>query len=59
MDKIRVLLADDHTVLRQGIAQALELQEDMVVVAQASNGQEAVSLGDWAGELSTWGCQLG
>jgi DNA-binding NarL/FixJ family response regulator len=44
MDKIRVLLADDHTVLRQGIAQALELQEDMTVVAQAANGIEAVRL---------------
>ncbi len=44
MDKIRVLLADDHTVLRQGIAQALELQGDMTVVAQASNGVEAVRL---------------
>jgi DNA-binding NarL/FixJ family response regulator len=44
MDKIRVLLADDHTVLRQGIAQALELQDDMTVVAQASNGSEAVEM---------------
>ncbi len=44
MDKIRVLLADDHTVLRQGIAQALELQGDMTVVAHASNGVEAVRL---------------
>lgn len=44
MEKIRVLLADDHTVLRQGIAQALELQGDMSVVAQASNGAEAVKL---------------
>jgi len=44
MDNIRILLADDHTVLRQGIAQALELQSDMSVVAQASNGAEAVSL---------------
>jgi DNA-binding NarL/FixJ family response regulator len=44
MDKIRVLLADDHTVLRQGIAQALELQGDIEVVAQAANGREAVAL---------------
>lgn len=44
MDKISVLLADDHTVLRQGIAQALELQGDMQVVAQAANGREAVAL---------------
>jgi len=44
MEEIRVMLADDHTVLRQGIAQALELQQDMTVVAQASNGVEAVKL---------------
>lgn len=44
MEKIRILLADDHTVLRQGIAQALELQGDMTVVAQASTGAEAVTL---------------
>lgn len=43
MEKIRVLLADDHTVLRQGIAQALELQGDIEVVAQAANGREAVA----------------
>ena len=44
MDKIRILLADDHTVLRQGIAQALELQGDMTVVAEAATGREAVTL---------------
>lgn len=44
MEKIRVLLADDHTVLRQGIAQALELQGDMTVVAQAPDGAKAVML---------------
>ncbi len=41
---IRILLADDHTVLRQGMAQALNMQPDMTVVAQASNGVEAVQL---------------
>lgn len=44
MAEIRLLLADDHTVLRQGIAQVLELQPDMTVVAQAQNGVEAVKL---------------
>lgn len=44
MSQIRIMLADDHTVLRQGIAQALEVQADMTVVAQASNGSEAVEL---------------
>jgi DNA-binding NarL/FixJ family response regulator len=41
---IRILLADDHNVLRQGVAQALEIQSDMTVVAQANNGVEAVKL---------------
>lgn len=44
METMRVLLADDHTVLRQGIGQVLESQDDMQVVAQASNGEEAIQL---------------
>ena len=42
--KIRILLADDHTVLRQGMAQAISFQPDMEVVAQAANGREAIAL---------------
>lgn len=44
MSDIRILLADDHTVLRQGMAQVLESQPDLTVVAQASTGEEAVAL---------------
>ncbi len=44
MSEIRVLLADDHNVLRQGMAQVLEAQPDITVVAQASNGKEAYRL---------------
>lgn len=44
MKDIRILLADDHNVLRQGIAQLLDLQPDMQVVAEASDGREAVQL---------------
>jgi DNA-binding NarL/FixJ family response regulator len=43
-DEIRVVLADDHNVLRQGMEQALNAQPDMTVVGQASNGVEAVAL---------------
>jgi len=39
---IRVLLADDHAVLRDGLAALLETQEGMTVVAQARDGREAV-----------------
>jgi DNA-binding NarL/FixJ family response regulator len=42
--KINVLIADDHAMLRQGIKQILELESDIAVVAQASNGDEAVKL---------------
>ena len=44
MDKIRVLLADDHVVLREGTRELLEREEDLVVVAEAGDGEEAVRL---------------
>ncbi|MCX8131877.1 MAG: response regulator transcription factor [Clostridia bacterium] len=44
MSKIRVLIADDHSMVRQGLKQILELEDDITVVAQASNGSEAVRL---------------
>jgi DNA-binding NarL/FixJ family response regulator len=40
--KIRVLCADDHPLMRDGIASALHAQSDIEVVAEASNGREAV-----------------
>jgi two-component system response regulator NreC len=41
---IRVLLADDHTIVRQGIRMVLEAMGDITVVAEAGDGQEAVDL---------------
>lgn len=41
---IRVLLADDHVVVRAGTRQLLERHPDIEVVGEASNGQEAVEL---------------
>jgi DNA-binding NarL/FixJ family response regulator len=41
---IRVLLADDHVVVRAGIRQFLEQSADIQVVAEASNGQEACEM---------------
>jgi DNA-binding NarL/FixJ family response regulator len=38
---IRILLADDHAVVRAGIRQFLEQAQDLQVIAEASNGQEA------------------
>jgi DNA-binding NarL/FixJ family response regulator len=39
---IRILTVDDHQLLREGIAAVLDGQEDMSLVGQASNGQEAI-----------------
>jgi DNA-binding NarL/FixJ family response regulator len=43
-DVIRVILADDHAVVRKGIHDFLEEEEDIQVVAEATNGEEAVAL---------------
>jgi DNA-binding NarL/FixJ family response regulator len=40
--KIKVLCADDHPLMRDGIASALRAQSDMEMIAEASNGREAV-----------------
>jgi len=42
MEKIRVLLADDHAVLRAGLRLLLDAQADMEVVGEASTGDQAV-----------------
>jgi NarL family two-component system response regulator LiaR len=41
MDKISVLIVDDHAVVRQGLKSLLSLQEDIEVVGEAANGLEA------------------
>jgi two-component system NarL family response regulator len=41
---IRILVAEDHLVARVGVATILNMQPDMKVVAEASNGQQAVEL---------------
>lgn len=42
MQKIRVLVADDHTIVRDGICALLALAADIEVVGEASNGKEAI-----------------
>jgi len=42
--KIRVLLVDDHTVVRQGLRMVMSLEQDLEVVAEAANGREAVDM---------------
>jgi DNA-binding NarL/FixJ family response regulator len=41
--RIRVLCVDDHRLVRKGIARILETQPDITVVAEASNGEEAIA----------------
>src|SRR5664279_954572 len=43
---IRILLADDHTVVRDGLRALLERQPDMIVVAEAADGRESVLLAE-------------
>ena len=42
--KIKVILADDHHIVREGIRQLLESEEDIEVLAEAGDGEEAQSL---------------
>jgi len=42
--KIRILIADDHAVIRDGLSMILSLQEDFAVVGQAQDGMEAVQM---------------
>ena len=42
MENIRIVLADDHLVVRKGIKNLLEEEKGLLVIGEASNGQEAV-----------------
>src|SRR6202050_4525224 len=46
MNRIRILLADDHAVVRQGFKMILGEQPDMEVVGEAGNGREALQLAE-------------
>lgn len=44
MARIRILIADDHAVVREGTRQILEQEQDLEVVGEAGDGEEAVAL---------------
>jgi DNA-binding NarL/FixJ family response regulator len=46
MKRIRILLADDHSVVRKGLRMQLQNQEQFEVVAEAADGREAVQLAE-------------
>ena len=43
-DKLRVLIADDHVTVTAGLASIIGMQPDLMVIAEATNGREAVEL---------------
>jgi DNA-binding NarL/FixJ family response regulator len=45
-DEIRVLIVDDHAVVREGLRTFLELQDDMQVVGEAGDGDDAVAVAE-------------
>ena len=44
METIRILLVDDHNVVRSGLGQMLGLEEDIKVVGEAANAEEALKM---------------
>lgn len=44
MEKIKLVVVDDHPLFRQGVVDALSLEPDMLVIGQASSGEEALKI---------------
>ena len=42
--KIKVLLVDDHVVVRMGLKAIVDLENDLKVVGEAANGEDAINL---------------
>jgi DNA-binding NarL/FixJ family response regulator len=42
--KVRIVIADDHTIFRDGLRRLLEMEEDLEVVGEAADGAEAVAM---------------
>ncbi len=46
MDKIKIMLVEDHVLVREGTKELLERQPDLQIVAEAGDGEEAIQLAD-------------
>ena len=44
MQPIRIIIVDDHEIMREGLVQLLQLEEGIEIVATASNGRQAIDL---------------
>lgn len=44
MDKIRIFLADDHGIVREGLKRMIDAESDLAVVGEASEGSQAIAL---------------
>jgi len=44
MNKAKLILVDDHPMLRKGVAQLISLEDNLEVIAEASSGEEAITL---------------
>jgi AmiR/NasT family two-component response regulator len=44
MEKVRIIVVDDHPLFRQGVIDSFSLEEDFLIVGQADNGEEALKL---------------
>ncbi|HYZ72607.1 MAG TPA: response regulator, partial [Chthoniobacterales bacterium] len=45
-NQIRVLIADDHPILREGLISILSVQDDIIVIGEARDGEETCELYD-------------
>ena len=45
-DQLRVLIADDHTIVRSGVRLLLETESEILVVGEALNGEEALTMAE-------------
>ena len=45
--KIKIMIVDDHTIVRHGLCQSFSMEDNFEVIAEADSGRSAVSLALW------------